>query len=360
LSRINTFGFFILQNMLQSSCQYVPFDKEVHGLPYIHVENLSFSFSERAEYLAVSQANLSIQEGKITAIIGESGSGKSTLLRLIYGLLEPLSGEVRYKGWLVPTRKDKLIPGHQDMKLVSQGFDDLNTFANVWDNVASQLPNTNIEAKQNKTSAILKRLRIDHLAKKRIADISGGEKQRVAICRALVNDPQVLLMDEPFNQVDASFRDTLQQDIKQIVMDTGLTIILVSHDPTEVLALADDLIVMRDGQILDQGHPRELYDRPTNPYTALLLAKSNILSSDAGKAVHIHSDSTIIIHQEWVSILPAATEGDFKLIDIRFRGFYYELVVASPDLQLHAISTTPTSMQIGEDVSVKIEKYISL
>ncbi|MCW2261650.1 MULTISPECIES: ABC transporter ATP-binding protein [Sphingobacterium] len=346
--------------MSQSSCQYVPFDKEVLGLPYIHLENLSFSFLENSESLAVQQANIGIQEGKITAIIGESGSGKSTLLRLIYGLLEPLTGEVRYKGWLVPTRKDKLIPGHQDMKLVSQGFDDLNTFANVWDNVASQLPNTNIEAKQTKTAAILKRLRIDHLAKKRIADISGGEKQRVAICRALVNDPQVLLMDEPFNQVDASFRDTLQQDIKQIVVETGLTIILVSHDPTEVLALADDLIVMKDGKILDQGHPRELYERPTNPYTALLLAKSNILSSTDAKLLQIQSDTTVIIHQEWVSITASETTHDFTLTDIRFRGFYYELVITNHALQLHAISTTPVSIQIGQPVTVKIAQYISL
>ncbi|MDH5828354.1 ABC transporter ATP-binding protein [Sphingobacterium faecium] len=346
--------------MLQSSCQYVPFDKEVLGLPYIHTKNLSFSFSEKAEILAVDQADLGIQEGKITAIIGESGSGKSTLLRLIYGLLEPLQGEVRYKGWLVPTRKDKLIPGHQDMKLVSQGFDDLNTFANVWDNVASQLPNTNLEAKHNKTAAILKRLRIDHLAKKRIADISGGEKQRVAICRALVNDPKVLLMDEPFNQVDASFRDTLQQDIKQIVVDTGLTIILVSHDPTEVLALADDLIVMKDGRILNQGHPRDLYERPTNPYTAQLLAKSNILSSSEAQLLDIQGGSTIIIHQEWVSVHPSDSAHQFTLVDIRFRGFYYELVVSSGELHLHAITTDPVNMQVGAAVSVTIQQYISL
>ncbi|UIR55587.1 ABC transporter ATP-binding protein [Sphingobacterium sp. SRCM116780] len=346
--------------MLQSSCQYVPFDKEVLGLPYINIKNLSFCFSEKSDLFAVEDANLAIQKSKITAIIGESGSGKSTLLRLIYGLLEPSTGEVRYKGWLVPTRKDKLIPGHQEMKLVSQGFDDLNTFANVWDNVASQLPNTNLEAKHDKTSAILKRLRIDHLAKKRIADISGGEKQRVAISRALVNDPQVLLMDEPFNQVDASFRDTLQQDIKQIVLETGLTIILVSHDPTEVLALADDLIVMKNGHILGQGHPRELYEKPTNAYTAQLLAKSNILNSEQAKRLNIQSDSTIIIHQEWLTVAPSNGNNDFQLIDIRYRGFYNELVIVGHDVHLHAISMAPILPPIGTFVQITTNHYISL
>src|SRR3546814_9057878 len=112
--------------------------------------------------------------------------------------------------------------------MVSQGFDDLNTYANVGDNVASQLSNTDLDAKFRETDASLRRLRIAHLAKQRIADLSGGEKQRVALARALVNNPEVLLMDEPFNQVDASFRETLQRDIRSIVEETGLTVVLVS------------------------------------------------------------------------------------------------------------------------------------
>src|SRR5690606_38285474 len=132
-----------------------------------------------------------IHEGQITAIIGESGSGKSTLLKLIYGLLEPDAGEVRYRGWRVPNPREKLIPGHDAMRMVSQGFDDLNTYANVWDNVASQLSNTDLDAKFRHTERILNQLRINHLQKQRIADLSGGEKQRVAIARALVNEPGV-------------------------------------------------------------------------------------------------------------------------------------------------------------------------
>src|SRR5690606_37378556 len=124
-------------------------------------------------------------------------------------------------------------------------------YAKVWDNVASQLSNTNLELKARRTQEVLEQLRIDHLAQKRVADLSGGEKQRVAISRALINDPEVLLMDEPFNQVDAAFRDELQQDIQNIVNNTGLTVILVSHDPAEVLAMADFLLVMKAGEIAD-------------------------------------------------------------------------------------------------------------
>lgn len=199
-----------------STCQHIPTDTQKLGVSAIHGENLTSIFTGKKEVVAVDNVSFAIEEKKITAIIGESGSGKSTLIKLIYGLLEPNSGEVRYKGWLVPTRKDKLIPGHDAMKMVSQGFDDLNLYAKVWDNIASQLPNTNLEYKQERTAETLKKLKIDHLAQQRVADLSGGERQRVAIARALINDPEVLLMDEPFNQVDAAFRDGLQQDIKQI------------------------------------------------------------------------------------------------------------------------------------------------
>src|SRR5690606_19951104 len=238
-----------------SSCQYIPTDTQKSGIPLIHGEDVSHIFEAKQEVIAVKQANFAMEEGKITAIIGESGSGKSTLLKLIYGLLEPSTGEIRYRGWLVPTRKDKLIPGHDAMKLVSQGFDDLNLYAKVWDNIASQLPNTNLSLKQSKTQETLERLKIAHLAQQRVADLSGGEKQRVAIARALINEPEVLLMDEPFNQVDAAFRDALQQDIRNIVTETGLTAILVSHDPAEVLAMADELIVR------SEEHTSELQSR---------------------------------------------------------------------------------------------------
>lgn len=341
-----------------SSCQYVPSDRHVPGLAAIQAENLSYTFHEMSNQFAVAHASFAIDSGKITAIIGESGSGKSTLLRLIYGLLDPTEGTVRYQGWQVPTRKDKLIPGHDAMKLVSQGFDDLNTFANVWDNVASQLPNTDVKRKQEKTAEILQRLRIDHLAKKRVADISGGEKQRVAICRALINEPEVLLMDEPFNQVDASFRDTLQQDIKDIVTETGLTVILVSHDPTEVLALADNLIVMQSGEILDQNNPHLLYSNPSHPYTAQLLAKSNILQSEEANNLGINTDRPIAIHQEWISITPTE-QSPFFVKDLRFRGFYYEIVVSNQVVDLHGITTSQIIPQKNQAVALTISNWIS-
>ena len=339
-----------------SSCQYIPSDQQKLGLPLIHGANVSHVFHAKEQVTAVDRVEFGITAGKITAIIGESGSGKSTLLKLIYGLLEPDTGEIRYKGWLVPTRKDKLIPGHDAMKLVSQGFDDLNLYAKVWDNIASQLPNTNLERKVSKTQETLEKLKISHLAQQRVADLSGGEKQRVAIARALINEPEVLLMDEPFNQVDAAFRDALQQDIRHIVDETGLTIVLVSHDPTEVLAMSDELIVMKNAKILEQGTPEKLYYNPAHGYTAQLLAKSNILSPQQAASLGIQTESTIGIHQEDIRF-EQNSQGTFILKDIRFRGFYKEVVFGNGSLTLHAILHPIVYLPIGQRFSVTVDRY---
>lgn len=343
----------------KSSCQYVPSDTQKQGLALIHGKEVSSIFQGKETVTAVNHVDFDIHAGKITAIIGESGSGKSTLLKLIYGLLEPNSGEIRYNGWLVPTRKDKLIPGHDAMKLVSQGFDDLNFYAKVWDNIASQLPNTNLDFKKSRTEEMLIRLKIDHLAQQRVADLSGGERQRVAIARALVNDPEVLLMDEPFNQVDAAFRDGLQQDIRHIVDELGLTVILVSHDPAEVLAMSDMLIVMKQGEIVDSGIPEVLYYEPKNPYTALLLAKSNILDSDQSRILKIeHTSQQIAIHQEWIETT-IASKSNLWIKNIRFRGFYKEYVVGNDSISLNAIVNTDPPLPKGTPVDITIKKYIT-
>ncbi len=343
---------------LQSTCQYIPSDVQKQNLPLIHGDNISIVFEGKKNTTAVDHVDFGIHKNKITAIIGESGSGKSTLLKVIYGLLEPNSGEVRYDGWLVPTRKDKLIPGHDAMKLVSQGFEDLNLYAKVWDNIASQLPNTNIAYKQSRTQEMLERLKIDHLAQQRVADLSGGERQRVAIARALINDPAVLLMDEPFNQVDAAFRDALQQDIRNIVDEFDLTVILVSHDPAEVLAMADELIIMRNGKILDQGNPTDIYYAPKHPYSAILLAKSNILTKEEANTVEIASNHNIGIHQEWIHVNTDA-KGMFYIKDIRFRGFYKEYVITNDKFSLHAIVKSKTPLAKGTQVSLEIENHIT-
>lgn len=343
-----------------SSCAIPVSDEQKQGLAYIHVEHLSKRFADKSDSMGLTDLSFGIDEGKITAIIGESGSGKTTLLRVIYGLLKPDAGEVRFRGRKIPNPEDKLIPGHESMRLVSQHFDDLNTYANVWDNVASRLSNTNLQEKHDKTEIALNSLNILRLAKQRVADLSGGERQRVAIARALVTGPEVLLMDEPFNQVDASFRDHLQRDIRRIVDEMGLTVIMVSHDPAEVLAMADALLVLKDGQMMASGNPKALYDDPPNTYTASLIAKSNILTTieAAPLSLSIAAGDVTIIHPEWIEVELAA-KGKFTIEAILFKGFFEELVLRYEQLRLRAINKFPSDYVLGQSVNITIKKYIS-
>jgi ABC-type Fe3+/spermidine/putrescine transport system ATPase subunit len=307
----------------------------------------------------IRNLSLEIGSGQITAIIGASGSGKSTLLSLLYGLQSPDSGEVRFKGERVWGPQQKLIPGHDAMKMVTQAEDDLNLFAKVRDNVSVLLPNTNLQAKQEKTDKVLRQLKMTHLADKRVADLSGGEKQRVAIARALVTQPEVLLLDEPFNQVDTSFRDGLQDDIRQIVKETGLTVVMVSHDPGEVLSMADVLLVLKDSEVIEAGHPKKIYNDPQYLYTAKLLTNCNVLTTNQARQCGIRASADyVVIFPEWAEARGSWGHRYWTVQRILFKGFYEELQLEHKGVILRVLNGQTGRYIEGSRVKVKIVKWI--
>lgn len=303
--------------------------------------------------------SLEIRPGEITAIIGASGSGKSTLLSLLYGLQSPDTGEVHFKGDRVWGPEEKLIPGHDAMKMVTQAEDDLNLFAKVRDNVSVLLPNTDVQAKKDKTERVLKQLNMLHLGDKRVADLSGGEKQRVAIARALVTQPEILLLDEPFNQVDTSFRDGLQDDIRQIVKDTGLTVVMVSHDPAEVLSMADTLIVLKDGEIIESGHPKKIYNDPEYLYTARLLNNCNVLNAGEAMVCGVKAKKEwVMLYPEWVEAREGWGGKRWTVKQVLFKGFYEELLLENDSVILRILNGQAGKYIEGSKVKVKIGRYI--
>ena len=307
----------------------------------------------------VKKTDIVIQPGKITAIIGESGSGKSTLLRLLYGLLSPDEGVVEFKGERIWGPEEKLIPGHDAMKMVTQHTDDLNLFAKVWDNVAAMLPATDLNAKQQKTEQVLKQLNMAAMADKRVADLSGGEKQRVAIARAIITRPQVLLLDEPFNQVDTSFREGLQHDIRQIVKEIGLTVIMVSHDPAEVLSMADELIVLKQGEIIEHGTPKALYQYPQNLYTAQLLSNCSILTAAEGKLCGISiTKEHAVIYPEWIKLKLITKAKNWVVRQVLFKGFYEDLILEQNGTLLRVVNEESGKYIEGDKVAVRVGKWL--
>lgn len=324
-------------------------------MAYIRVQDLSKSYDNQQALAGVS---LSIKKGEITAIAGASGSGKTTLLKAIYGLIDADSGAVFLEDEKIIGLAEKLIPGNERMKFVDQQFE-LNWYASVWDNVASRLPNTDIKNKNQRTEWLLQRMRIAGLKNKKVNDLSGGEKQRVAIARALAMYPDVLLLDEPFNQVDTSFREFLKQDIRNYVRENGLTVILVSHDAAEVLSLADELIIIQNGRILEQGKPENLYRQPQHIYTAQLLGNGNMLNTFAAGQCGIRTKSALIMfYPEWVLIGKSIWNGRlFTVKEVLFKGFYEELLLEKGNIRLRALS--PGNIKAGDDIRIRIKKYVA-
>jgi len=222
------------------------------------------------------------------------------------------------------------------------------------------LPNTDVKAKEKNTEQVLKQLNIFQLAEKRVADLSGGEKQRVAIARALITKPEVLLLDEPFNQVDTSFREGLQQDIRQIVKETGLTVIMVSHDPAEVLSMADELLVLKDGEILESGHPNRLYQNPRYLYTARLLTNCNVLHNREARFCGINADEElVVIYPEWAVITHTwSGRKDWTVKQILFKGSHEDLVLTRNEVTLRSLNMQHGKYREGDLVSLKIERYL--
>jgi ABC-type spermidine/putrescine transport systems, ATPase components len=323
----------------------------------ISVKNLTKQYqTEQAS--GVKNISFDIKKGNIVAIIGESGSGKSTLLKCIYGLLKVDSGEVLFEGKRILGPDEQLIPGHKQMKMVTQDFS-LNIYAKVYDNIASMLSNTNVQSKHDKTMAMMAHLHIMHLKEKKITELSGGEQQRVAIAKALVSDTSVLLLDEPFSQVDALLKNQLRADIKRIAADTGVTVIMVSHDPADGLFLSDELLILKDGQLLQTGKPSHIYHHPDHIYTAQILGNAVVLNAD--DALKLGIDATkehVVFYPEWVELKSSWNSRRFEVKDVYYKGFYEELLLERNGVKIRAIQLNRGEHKKNDHVQANIGHFL--
>ncbi|WP_026620848.1 lactose/L-arabinose transport system ATP-binding protein (plasmid) [Ensifer sp. WSM1721] len=209
--------------------------------------------------------DLTIEEGDFVVFVGPSGCGKSTLLRMIAGLEEVTEGEIAIKGRDVTD----LDPSERGIAMVFQSYA-LYPHMSVRENLAfglkmARTAAADIERRVAQASAILK---IDHLLDRRPGQLSGGQRQRVAIGRAIVREPDVFLFDEPLSNLDAELRVSMRIEIARLHRELGNTMIYVTHDQTEAMTLADQIVVLRDGRIEQAGSPRDVYEDPANIFVA--------------------------------------------------------------------------------------------
>lgn len=222
---------------------------------------------------ALEDVNFKAVQGELVVIIGPSGCGKTTLLRVISGLEEPTEGEVLMNN----TTVNHLPPKKREVSMVSQNYS-LFPHMNVYDNIAFPLliASEKKEIVKKKVSEVLKLLSISQLQKRKPSQLSGGEKQRTALGRAIIRQPKLFLFDEPLSGLDAGLRQEIREEIAKIQRYLRTTAIYVTHDQEEAMSLADKIIVMKDGRILQTGNPIEVYSKPGSLYVSQLTGKTNL------------------------------------------------------------------------------------
>lgn len=250
-------------------------------------------------------------------IAGETGSGKTSLLKIIGGLMEPESGKVFFRDEQVMGPNHKLIPGHPGIAFLSQYFELRNNYrVEELLEYANNLPGTDAEK-------LFRLCRIDHLLHRKTDQLSGGEKQRIAIARLLIGSPKLLLLDEPYSNLDMGHKALMKEVIREIDEHLGITSILVSHDPGDLLSWAHKIIVLRNGEIIQLGTPIEIYTNPVDEYVAGLFGKYNIIKQ--GKERKILRPEQITITE------PSENSMVVEVFKSSFFGSYYEVEVSVMD-----------------------------
>lgn len=237
----------------------------------LDIQNISFSYTESP---VIKNISFSIEKGQNIAIIGESGCGKSTLLKLIYGLYDLDEGKIFYGDKPVLGPKFNLIPGMPYMKYLAQDFD-LSPYETVAENVGKFLSNGFANMKKLRVQELLEMVEMDSFAHVKTKFLSGGQQQRVALVRVLALEPEVILLDEPFSQIDAFRKNALRRNLFRYLKQKGITCIIATHDSTDALSFADQAIVMRNGEVLVKDDPNKIYEDPKIKYVASLYGEVN-------------------------------------------------------------------------------------
>ncbi len=243
------------------------------NMAIIELNNISKRY-RKADTCAVEDVSFSLEKGEILALVGESGSGKTTLLRLIAGLEHPNSGIIKLDGEVIVSGRKSLPANKRQTGMVFQDYA-LFPHLTIFENVAFGLKGLNKKEVEKRVHETINLTGLKEDVKKYPHQLSGGQQQRVALARALAPRPELLLMDEPFSNLDTILRDQVREEVRQIIKAMGITAILVTHDTKDAFTTADKIAVMLNGKLLQIDTPDALYNDPNSSYVAELFGKSN-------------------------------------------------------------------------------------
>ena len=281
----------------------------------LEINNLFFSHTK--ENKLFHNFNLKVEEGKIIALAGESGCGKSTLLNLIYGLLEWEKGEIIFNGKPILGPKKNLVPGEDFMKLVAQNYD-LMPYSTVADNVGKFISNINLDEKKERVDELLDVVGLLDYRDTLPKYLSGGQQQRVSIARALSVMPKLLLLDEPFSNIDFSRKLELRERLFNYVKEKKISLIISTHEIQEVMPWLDQLIVLQEGRLIQNDNAESTYKEPYNQYVAQLFGEVNVFSDE--EKLNFQLSKNFYYPNE---IILSEMGEEAEVLESRFAGSYF-------------------------------------
>ena len=330
----------------------------------IELKNISKAFDGE---VVLDNMSLDIHDNEFITLLGPSGCGKTTTLRIIGGFESPDKGDVYFMG----ERINDVPPHKRHVNTVFQKYA-LFPHLNVFDNVAFGLKERKVPKAEikEKVTKMLKMVMLSGFADRRVTSLSGGQQQRVAIARALVNEPKILLLDEPLGALDLKLRKDMQQELKKIQKNTGITFIFVTHDQEEALSMSDTIVVMSEGKIQQIGTPTDIYNEPVNAFVADFIGESNIIDGimvkdfcvkfgghvfeclDTGFAPNEPVD--VVVRPEDVDIVPPVKGmicGD--VVSVTFMGVHNEAIVDVDGFKWMIQTTDP--VEEGSHIGISLE-----
>lgn len=321
--------------------------------------NISKRYSHKAPY-AVNQFSLAIKEKDITVLVGESGSGKTTLLKLIAGLEDPNEGTIDIAGSIMFDQRTNVSAHKRKVGLVFQEYA-LFPHLTVKQNILFGLDKLSKKEKEERINKYVNIVGLSDYIDRYPHELSGGQQQRVALARALAPEPKILLMDEPFSNLDEILKKQLRNEIKNIIKKLSITAIIVTHDTKDALALADQVVVLKDGQVLQTDNPETIYFKPVDTYVAQLFGEINIFKAKDLKIDSVYEPNVLLgIRPNMLTIHPSSANTiPCTVIDVQFLGSKTDITAKAAFGDLVISLNGTNSVKTGEQIHVAVNpKYI--
>ncbi len=293
---------------------------------------------------ALSRISFKAPRGSFFVICGASGSGKTTLLRSVAGLVDLSEGSVSWAGASLEGPADRLVPGYSHIKLITQELE-LQEKMSVRENLRHALRAFSDPYKSNRVEELIRICRLKGLDERRPDQLSGGQRQRVVWAVNLADEPELLLLDEPFSHLDIRLKGEMTKVLKEIHRELRISIILVTHDPSEALSLADRILLLKSGRIDMLSSPKEVYHRATSIYAASFFGESNVFTKKQLEAMGVKTkeqEGKWMIRPEYVQFDGVENGISVTVADTDFRGFYYLVHFLTNDgIEIKAFSDKP-------------------